>query len=253
MNRQARKGFTLIELLVVIAIIAVLMSILMPALNKAKAQAKEVICKNNLHQWSLLFKMFTDDNDGKYMDRNGANDWPQVLMGAFPDAINEDMLACPMATKTVAQGARNPYIAWGPYTFGPYNFIGSYGINLWVSNEPGNALLDPGVRGYWRSPNIRGAEYGLLLIDSQQSNIEPYPEDEPLEFEAYLWNPGAQDEIRRACIKRHSPYHVNGLFLDCSTKRLTIKEIWRVKWYVDWPMNAPLPDWPYWMSDVPDP
>ena len=59
-----RRGFTLIELLVVIAIIAVLMSVLMPALNKAKAQAKEVICKNNLHQWGLVWKMLTDDNKG---------------------------------------------------------------------------------------------------------------------------------------------------------------------------------------------
>ena len=48
-----RKGFTLIELLVVIAIIAVLMSILMPALNRAKQSVKNVICMSNLHEWAL--------------------------------------------------------------------------------------------------------------------------------------------------------------------------------------------------------
>jgi prepilin-type N-terminal cleavage/methylation domain-containing protein len=43
------KAFTLVELWVVIAIMALLMSILMPALNRVKTQAREVLCKNNLH------------------------------------------------------------------------------------------------------------------------------------------------------------------------------------------------------------
>ena len=51
MNKN--EGFTLIELLVVISIIAVLLSILMPALNKAKNMARMVICSNNLHQIAI--------------------------------------------------------------------------------------------------------------------------------------------------------------------------------------------------------
>jgi prepilin-type N-terminal cleavage/methylation domain-containing protein len=61
-----RRGFTLIELLVVIAIIALLMSILMPALSKAKEQARAAICMSNLHQFGLAAKMWTDDNKGLF-------------------------------------------------------------------------------------------------------------------------------------------------------------------------------------------
>jgi prepilin-type N-terminal cleavage/methylation domain-containing protein len=55
------KGFTLVELLVVIAIIALLLSILMPSLQKAREQARNVVCKNNLKQMGLGFQMYAPD------------------------------------------------------------------------------------------------------------------------------------------------------------------------------------------------
>jgi len=57
-------GFTLIELLVVIAIIAVLSSLMMPAIKGAKSQAKSVTCKGNLKQMTAAALLFTADNDG---------------------------------------------------------------------------------------------------------------------------------------------------------------------------------------------
>ena len=58
-----RRGFTLIELLVVIAIIALLMGILMPALSKARTQARMIRCQSNLGQYALAAKIYSGDND----------------------------------------------------------------------------------------------------------------------------------------------------------------------------------------------
>ncbi len=58
-----RSGFTLIELLVVIAIIAILMAILMPALQRVQEQARGVACMSNQKTMGLAYVMYADDND----------------------------------------------------------------------------------------------------------------------------------------------------------------------------------------------
>ena len=65
-----RKGFTLIELLVVIAIIALLMSILIPALSKVREQARTVGCLANLRQWGIICTMYAEANERQALERH---------------------------------------------------------------------------------------------------------------------------------------------------------------------------------------
>jgi prepilin-type N-terminal cleavage/methylation domain-containing protein/prepilin-type processing-associated H-X9-DG protein len=75
---ERRKGFTLIELLVVIAIIALLMAILMPALEAARKRAQDLLCMANQRSVGLGILLYLQDHDGVLADASSTNGWRWV-------------------------------------------------------------------------------------------------------------------------------------------------------------------------------
>jgi len=225
------RGFTLIELLVVIAIIALLMSILMPALAKAKKQANLVLCQSNLKQWGAIFSAYTNDNDGYFQegwkgDSSGLNNnwWMDATR---PYYGNQGDIRCCPAAANINKTVDDDYVNFGVWQ--GWGYYGSYGINGWVeSTEAVIEDSDPAWR--WKTPDVKGAANIPLFMDAPWLDAWPHHTDSPPEFDNLHWTASTPYKgMARFCKNRHEG-HINCLFLDFSVKKIGLKELWTLKW-----------------------
>ncbi len=120
--RRYRSAFTLVELLVVVAVIALLVSILLPALGQARESAKQVVCLNNLRSLTLCWMVYSEDHNGEVPlgATSGSSGWVNHSGLTYDDredqlkavkrgtmweycGENEDIFACPTCVNDYAR------------------------------------------------------------------------------------------------------------------------------------------------------
>ncbi|MHC4534102.1 MAG: type II secretion system protein [Planctomycetota bacterium] len=278
------KGFTLIELLVVISIIALLIAILLPALQRVRNQGRAVVCQANLKQWGTVLALYTENNQGRFLD--GKKDSLWFLRGSalsdgdpnkptvYQDVNTKGISCCPMATRPcddedwpgfsstshlgdtiryLIEGKKgSTFEAWEITTPLP-RFRGSYGFNGRLFNidfdtslRKDYRLKRPGVDIY----PLRGRAQIPVFLDSTHYYAPFYELYKPHKYEY---------EGSGVRINRHNG-HINGLFLDWSVRRIGLKELWTLKWHQQfdtanaWTKAGGVKpsDWPQWMRGFKD-
>ncbi|GEM_PF-93713 len=267
-KRGRGYAFTLIELLVVIAVIALLMAILIPALHRARNQARTVTCQSNLRQWAMTLAAYTQAHEGRLPSGVGGNVgmWllrgtfigdsdPNANRGAFHGFQTRAIALCPMATRPVDtnDGFRIGGAA-SPETGGRWTIEGTSGSsrNAWqiVTPEPPfagsygyNQCLFTGFRLALTGMVFPTRHFSTLSLRDHASIPVMLDATVPMPNLHLLNNAmassprsnrgqGVSGAPNEFLMDRHGK-ETNGMFLDWSVRRVGLKELYTLKWASD--------------------
>ena len=168
MRSRTPRGFTLVELLVVMGIIALLIAILLPAINGARKQARVVLCMSNLRSNGHALTMYADENKGQFPAHFGGGNWLWDLPHDTRDAIVRDgsdrnLMYCPIYDIHNVDGLWN---------FSPT--FAATGYHWFIRRADGNypAMISP--KAYRSSNRVGGGAVTELAADavvSQNGNF----------------------------------------------------------------------------------
>jgi prepilin-type N-terminal cleavage/methylation domain-containing protein/prepilin-type processing-associated H-X9-DG protein len=264
-RERKAKGFTLVELLVVIAIMAVLLTLLTPALQKARSQAQAAVCLAHEKQFGVAWRYYADDNDDVTFVHDASLFWFYQLGREFGDKTfgetggyhEEGMLEifqCPGAGRWQSFSGNDDY-GWGSYGSAKTNWRwknaqgtgadgtfteGSYCANDWMlhSDVPGGD-----DRFYKHFSQAKGDT--PLLSDGGFLRSRPVTADAPysidlidlqgsgLEPSSYLGDSMRMSHsLERILLARHGRAG-NVVFQDSHAERVPLEKMWSFNWHRD--------------------